>query len=54
MAICPNCFSRKSFWATHCPHCTHYSSLLMQLWCLFVYYGVQVFLLWLLYVWIFN
>jgi predicted amidophosphoribosyltransferase len=54
MAICPHCFSQKSFWAPRCPECTYDSTLLMQLWCLFVYYGTQIFLLWLLYKWIFT
>lgn len=25
--ICPKCMKQRSFWGTHCPHCTHEVSM---------------------------
>ena len=49
MAICPECFSKKPFWAPRCSECNEETGLLMQLWMWFVFYGGQILIYWLLY-----
>ena len=45
MAICPNCFEQKEFFAGRCPHCIQQVPLGEQFQAELVYTGVQVILL---------
>lgn len=39
IGICPQCFTRKPFWAPRCHACNTYIGFLTQLWACAIYYG---------------